>query len=61
MLPQQEKAMGSTLMIWRLISVGIAIRLVFLALTFVLGKVLVLLGAVEDNWSAIRTGKVKSL
>jgi hypothetical protein len=50
MLPQQEKAMGSTLMIWWLISVGIAIRLVFLALTFVLGKVTVLLGAVEDNW-----------
>merc|ERR1719506_1431500 len=50
MLPEQEKAMGSTLMIWWLIAVGIAIRLVFLVLTFVLGKVMVLLGAVENNW-----------
>jgi hypothetical protein len=50
MLPQQEKAMGSTLMIWWLVAVGIAIRLTFLALTFVLGKVMVLLGAVETNW-----------
>ena len=59
MLPQQEKAMGSTLMIWRLISVGIAIRLVFLALTFVLGKVLVLLGAVEDT-NVIGLGHIRN-
>lgn len=49
-LPQREKVMGSTLMLWWLSVIGVSIRVCFLVLTFVVGKVMVLMGAGEMHW-----------
>merc|ERR1719424_766662 len=50
MLPQREKVMGSTMMFAWLATIGVAIRLTFLIIVFVLGKVMVILGATELHW-----------